>query len=354
MKSTLALITAVFSALFFMSSAQAMCQLDINRIVATNPYFNTRMVRSPEKEKENTAVFSHIDDPRMVISLSMGGADPVGRISRSAYVAKIDQFAGFMVDKAKSQGRWAEKSVHPHDPVASVVVEETKIDQVGDALVGHMEALFTPECILIADFVSPSSQNLRTRWVQMAQEITTLRTSAASLVAPIAWEREDTSPTGWKAVLAGFGTPIAVIIFINVMLGHVKELDPPSRYTKIVLGAASLLSVGTIAYQYSGYFPSNAVVLDEMKYLDSLLLLLLVAFLCIVGAIISDKATRLGLISACVGGFAMLSSTYLGWTPDETISLVVGLSLLFMGGLAYAAWSLASKPKKKIQSDVKS
>jgi hypothetical protein len=137
-----------------------------------------------------------------------------------------------------------------------------------------------------------------------------------------------------------------------VLLGHVKELDPPSRYTKTVVGAASLLSFGAIVYQYSGYFPSSPVAFDEMKYLDSLLLLLLVGFLCIVGAVFTDKATRLGLISACVGGFGMLSSTYLGWTPDAIISLVVGLSLLFMGGLAYAAWSLASKPKKKIQAQV--
>lgn len=348
MKNPLILITSLITTLILMSTAQAMCRLDINKVVESNPYFNSRMVRSPDKNKENAAVFSHVDDPRMVISLSMGRADPVGHISRSAYVAKLDEFAGFMVDKAKSQGRWAEKSVHPHDPVASVVVEETKIDQVGDALVGHMEALFTPECILIADFVSPSSQSLRSRWVQMAQEITNLRTSAASVVAPIAWEREDTSPTGWKAILAGLGTPLIVMILINVLLGHVKELDPPSVYTRIVLWVTSVLAFGTIFYQYSTYLPSNSFLLEEMKYIDSLLLLSLVGFICIFGAIFSYKATRLGLISACVGGFAMLSSTYLGWTPDANISLVVGLSLIFMGGLAFAAWSLASKPKHRL------
>ncbi|WP_315922936.1 hypothetical protein [Mesorhizobium sp. SP-1A] len=348
MKNSLAFIIGVFIILFGMVPAQAMCRLDVNQVVASSSYFNTRLVKSPEKQKDGSVVFSHVDDPRMVVSLSFGRADPVGHISRSAYVAKVDEFAGFMVGKAKAQGRWAEKSVHPHDPVASVVVEETKIDKVGDALVGHMEALFTPDCILIADFVSPSSQNLRSRWVQMAQEITTLRSSAAHMVVPISWEAEDTSPAGWKAVLAGLGTPLVVMILINALLGHVKELDPPSIHTRTVLGTNAFLVFSALIYQYGYYLPIASMPFEEMKYLDSFLLLTLVGILCVAGALLAQRAARLGLISACVGGFALLSASYLGWTPDVNISLAVGLSMIIMGGLAYAAWSMASKPKKSV------
>src|SRR5690606_20276598 len=214
----LAFLYSVIIFLVGIIPAYAVCTLDVNKVVATSPYFNTRMVKNPDSGSDGLAVFSHVDDPRMVVSLSFVPADPVGLISRSAYVAQLVHVAGFMVDAAKAQGRWAEKSVHPHDPVASVVVEETVIDQVGSAMVGRMEALFTPQCFLIADFVSPSSQNLRSRWMQLAQEITELRTRAGHMVVPVNWEAEDTSPKGWDAVLAGFVIPLGVMLMINLLL----------------------------------------------------------------------------------------------------------------------------------------
>lgn len=347
MRKRLAIIAGFIVALIGATSANAACRLSPEQLVNSNNYFKERMIKAPSKDGDRSVAYTHIDDPRMVVNLSFDRADPVGHTTRSAYVTRLDEFAGFMVDKAKSQGRWAEKSVHPQDPVASVVVEETKIDTVGDALVGHMEALFTPECILTADFVSPSSQNLRSRWIQMAQEITNLRTTASYLVIPIDWEQEDTSPKGWTAVVAGLGTPLLVIVLIAALLGRLRELDPPSAYTKIVLGVNAILVVSTLLYQRSAYMPSLSESFGAIKYLDSLLLLLMVGGLCIAGALLNQVAARIGLIAACVGGFALIVASYLRWTPDANIGYVVGISMIFMGALAYVAWSQASLARKK-------
>lgn len=352
MKNTLILISALFAVVLGVAPVQAMCQLDIKQVASSSQYFKTSMVKSNEKQSDGSLVFSHVDDPRMVVNLKFADAMPVGSISRSAYVARLDETATQLVSRANSKGRWAEKSVHPHDPVAFVVVEETKIENVGDALVGRMEARFTPTCELIADFVSPSSRNLTSRWVQMAQEITALRTSAGHMVIPVEWEAEDTSPSGWKAVMVGLGTPLFVILLISALLGRVKELDPPSIYTKIVLGANGLLVFAALLYQRIPYMDGLSRGFVETKYLDSFLLLLMVGSLCVAGALLKQVAARLGLISASVGGFALIVASYVRWTPDPNIGIVVGLSMMFMGGLAYAAWSMASSPNKKTPAEI--
>lgn len=346
MKKVLFLFWGAVLMLAGMFPANAMCSLDIDRVVSSSSYFGTRLVKNTDSD--GSVVFNHVDDPRMVVSLSFASADPVGDISRSEYVNRLDNFASFLVDKAKSQGRWAEKTVHPYDPVASVVVEETEVDNVGSAMVGHMEALFTPNCILIADFISPSSQSLRSRWVQMAQEIVDLRTKASSVVIPVEWMPEDTSPRGMDAVLAGFIIPLVVVLLISVFLGRYRELDPPSIHTRIVLGVNSLLVFFTLLYQYETYFSVFTNGILSARYLDNVLLLLLVGVLSGLGALTkthSQRYAQIGLIAACVGGFGLSFVSYLGWTPDQNISMIVGISTIIMGGLGYSAWSATSKSK---------
>lgn len=317
--------------------AMAGCSISVAETIADSPYFGKEMVLTGNAAA-GTMTFRNVDDPRMIVSFTMAAAEPLGKISRAEYVKHLDEYATFVVKRVKAQGRWAEKSVFPFDPVAWRTVEETTVDEVGPAFAGHMEARLTPQCVLVADFISPSSPNLRSRWTQMTTAVAEIRETAASLVVPEHWERDDTTPTGITALAGGFVSPIGVIGLIYLLLGQLRRLEPPSTNTRIVLGSCAAVALGCVVYQ----IPVYREALGEYRYLDNLLLLSFVAVTCLSGALLAQRSAVLGLLSACVSGIALSVASGLGWTPDVNVSFVVGAVLILMGVLGFYAWSEAS------------
>lgn len=329
--------------------AFAMCSLSVSQILAKSPYFASRMIVDKDSSSESLVVYRHVDDPRVISSFSVVKADPVGMVSRSQHVTQLDEYAKFHVNKAVSQGRWAEKSVFPYDPVAWRVIEETSIDEVGSSLVGHMEIRMTPSCILVSDFISPSSQNLKSRWIQMVQEIASIRDYSSAHVVRNQWLPEDTTPRGLKGLAGGLLSPLAVIVIISTLMIRSRELDVPSSSTKLVLGSCAFLVFGAILYQYNEYTEAMLVEFENSKYWDSFFLLITVGVICLVGTISDQRFAMAGLISSGVGGFSLVVASSLRWTPDFYISLAVGIAMIVMGVLAIIAWNNDTKKSLKKQ-----
>ena len=317
--------------------ALASCSISVAQAIAGSPYFGTGMLPAGQGG-DGSLTFRNADDPRMIVNFTMAAAEPVGEVSRAEHVDRLEEYATFAVDRVRQQGRWAEKSIFPYDPVAWRTVEETTVDEVGPAFVGHMEIRLTPECILAADFISPASPNLRSRWTHMTSAVAGIRETAGALVVAETWERDDTTPVGITALAGGFVSPIGVIGLIYLLLGQLRRLDPPTRPTRTVLGSCAAVALGTLAYQYPAYVEG----LDEMRYVDNLLLLGFVAVTCLAGAFLAQRAAVLGLLSACVSGIALSVASSLGWTPDVKVSFVIGAGLILMGVLGFYAWSEAS------------
>lgn len=326
--------------------ALAACSLSVAQAIAGSPYFGTQM-RQASQESDGSMTFRNVDDPRMIVSFTMVDAEPLGHISRSDYVERLGEYGKFAVDRSRAQGRWAEKSVFPYDPVAWRTLEETTVEGVGPAFVGHMETRLTPACVLVADFISPASPNLRSRWTQMTSAVAGIRETASAIVVPEVWEKDDTTPVGITALAGGLVSPIGVIGLIYLLLGQLRRLDPPSAPTRTVLGSCAAVAIGAMAYQY----PAYSAGFVEVKYVDNLLLHAFVAVTCLAGAFLAQRAALLGLLSAGVAGIVLSVASGLGWTPDVNVSFCVGAGLIFMGVVGFYAWSEASgRPRKALSA----
>lgn len=334
------ILYAILSAAFLLVAGPALadsCRLSVQQALAGSAYFGEGMAKTGPSSAD-TATYSNVDDPRMIVNFTMTAAEPVAGISRSEYVRRLNEYASFAVNRVKAQGRWAEKAVFPFDPVAWRTVEETVVDGVGEAFAGHMEIRLTPDCVLSADFISPSSPNLRSRWAQMTSAVTDIRTNAGNVVAAERWAPDDTTPTGITALAGGFVSPVGVIGLIYLLLGQLRRLDPPGRSTRAVLGSCAALAAGCMAYQA----PVYREALPDLRYIDNILLLGFVALTCLGGALLAQRAALLGLLSACVSGIALSVASGFGWTPDVNVSFAVGAGLILMGVLGFYAWSEAS------------
>lgn len=327
----------------FPSFAAATCNLDAAMIVGKSPYFNARMRPVEGQSRDGSLAYAHVDDPRVIANFSMAVADPVGSISRGDHVAHLDSYAKSLVNRAERDGRWAQSSVFPFDPVAWRVIEETSVEGVGEATVGHMETRVTPNCILVADFISPASVNLRQRWLQMATEIANLRDTAAPFVVSERWLPEDTTPRGVNAILVGFISPLVVTVAIYILLGNMQRLDPPVFTTRLVLLSATALLLGTLYYQHPWFYEA----IPTGKYIDHLLILSFAASAGLIGAVVLGHQTALfGLVASCISGITIITAAIMGWTPDHIVAFAVGASLIFMGGMGIVAWNHSSGASK--------
>lgn len=331
------LATLLTLAVLGTSPAAASCSLEVRQALAGSPFFGQGMALT-QAGADGSMTFSHPDDQRMVVTFTMMEGEPLGKVSRSEHVDKLEEYASFQVARVREQGRWAEKAVFPYDPVAWRTIEETTLESVGPALQGHMETRLTEECILVADFVSPSSPNLRSRLTTMTTAIAGVRETAAPVVVAHNWLPDDTTPEGIAAIAGGFMSPVGVIGLIYLLLGQLRRLDPPGAATRVVLASSAAASLGTIAYQ----LPAYTAALAQLRYVDNLLLLSTVALTSLAGAALGQRAASLGLICACVSGIALSVASGLGWTPDVNVSFAVGAALLVMGGFGFYAWSEAS------------
>lgn len=345
------ILAAAALVLSFVQPALSACTIETQKILSNVPYFSTDMsVMKADGPMDGPVTYRHNDDARMVASFTMVQAPFVGSVSRSQHVASLDAIAKAKMNLATSQGRWAEKSVFPYDPVAWRVVESTEISGVGKSLVGHMEIRVTPSCLMVADFVAPASENLKSRWVSMVENIAKIRDYSVSDVVADTWLPEDTTPTGIKGLLAGFISPMIVIALFSLALTRSRQLDQPSVYTKIVLGVCSVFAFGSLAYQFPAYQMSLSEEVVKMKHVDSLLMLLFIGTACLAGILKGYNYAIAGFTSAGIGGFALVVSSYLGWTPDPLIGLVIGGSLMSLGVLAFTAWDHTSKGYRKLKA----
>jgi len=322
------------------SAYAASCRLTVEQTLSNTPYFGKGMVKT-KQQSGDTATYSNVDDPRMIVNFTMTAAEPVDGQSRAEYVHHLDEYAAFSVNRVKAQGRWAESAVFPYDPVAWRTIEETVVDGVGPAFAGHMEIRLTPDCVLSADFISPSSPNLRSRWSQMMTAVADIRDNAANVIQADKWQPDDTTPTGATALAGGFVSPVGVIGLIYLLLGQIRRLDPPGFSTRSVLASCAVLTGGCLAYQ----IPVYRETVSHFRYVDNLLLLSFVSLTCLAGALLAQRAAVLGLISALVAGIALSVASSFGWTPDVNISFVVGAGLILMGVFGFYAWSEASSHK---------
>lgn len=318
------------------AQAAAACQLTPARVLAGAPFFGSYM-EPTDDGPSGAATFVHPDDPRIIVSFTIASAEPVGPVSRGEYVKKIESYASFTVQRVRQQDRFADSSVYPLDPVAWRTIEAAEVEGVGPALVGHMEIRLTPQCVVVADFISPDSVTLRSRWQKVIAEVAAIR-DIPGLAVPEQWEREDTTPTGLAAIAGGFVPPVGVIGVLYLLLGQIRRFDPPSIYTRSVLGCCAVVALGSIAYHYGYYVEAWS----EGRYVDNLLLLAFTGLACAAGAALEQRATTLGLISACVTGIALSVASALGWTPDEVTSFASGAALILMGVFGFFAWSEAS------------
>lgn len=334
------ILYALFSVMFLVSAypaAAASCRITVGQALASSPYFGQGMSLTGAM-KDDSATYSNVDDPRMIVTFTMTAAEPVDGLSRAEYVRRLDEYATFAANRVKAQGHWADKAVFPYDPVAWRTLEETVVQGVGDAFAGHMEIRLTPDCVLSADFISPTSPNLRSRWSQMTAAVSDIRNRASNLTVADDWMPDDTTPTGITALAGGFVSPVGVIGLIYLLLGQIRRLDPPGMSTRVVLGSCAALAAGCLAYQV----PAYREAFRELRYLDNALLLSFVALTCLAGALMAQRAAILGLLSASVAGIALSVASGFGWTPDVNVSFVTGAGLILMGVLGFYAWSEGS------------
>lgn len=311
------------------------CGDALNSIVGTSSYITTNMVSVPA-EHEGQLTFRHKDDTRIIVNFESKHSQAVTGLSRGVYVNRLKEYAESYTSRIKSEGRWAEASVFPYEPLAWRTVEETQIASVGDALVGHLEIRFGPECTVISDFIAPSSLTLRSRWSDMVSSIGDLRSTAALHVVMEKWEAEDTNPVGVPAIAGGFLAPLAVMLFVYMMMSNLLRFETPVFGIRALIGSISLTCAFALAFQARAFMDG----IPELRYVDNLLLLTFVGGMSASGALLGSRAGSLALVASSISGVALVVSAFYGWTPDPALNGTVGGILSALGIAGIYGWTM--------------
>jgi hypothetical protein len=311
------------------------CVGQMKAVVSSSPYFSQEMVAQPS-ERQGQLTFRHKDDARVIASFETKASPPIAGLSRSAYVGRLKEYADAYVAKVKDAGRWGESSVFPYEPMAWRTVEETAIPSVGDALVGHMEMRLSAQCTMITDFISPSSLTLRSRWSAMTGAVSDMRSTAAAQTTAEEWAPEDTNPVGIQALAAGFAVPLAVAVFVYLLLSRLIRFESPAFPVRAVIGGSALASLSALAFQ-SGAFTENVAT---GRFVDTLLLLLLSAGTSVAGAVLGHRAGTFAVVYSTVAGVSIAISASFGWTPAPSLNLVFGAAMAISGIAAGYLWVL--------------
>jgi hypothetical protein len=317
------------------SADDGACVDQMKSIVTSAPYFSQEMVAQPS-ERQGQLTFRHKDDTRVIATFETKGSPPITGLSRSAYISRLKDYTDAYVAKVKVAGRWGESSVFPYEPISWRTVEETAIPSVGDALVGHMEMRLSAQCTLVSDFISPSSLTLRSRWSAMTGAVSDMRSLAAAQTVPEEWAPDDTNPVGVQALAAGFAVPLAVAVFVYLLLSNLIRFEAPAFPVRAVIGISALASLSALAFQ-SGAFTENVAA---GRFVDTLLLLALSASTAVAGAVLGHRAGTFAVVCSTVAGVSIAISASFGWTPAPSLNLVFGAAMAISGIAAGYLWVL--------------
>jgi hypothetical protein len=291
---------------------------------------------SVDASKPDQLTFRHRDDARMIVNFEGKKSSSIAGQSRGGYVQSLKESADAYAAKVRRDGRWAEASAYPYEPIGWRTVEETEISSVGDALVGHAEIRFSSDCTLVSDFVAPSSLALRSRWTDMVTAIGELRTSGAQYVSVEHWERDDTTPVGVPAIAGGFIAPIGVMLFVYMMLSSLLRFEDPNVGVRSVIGGVAVVSAASLALQSSAF----ASGFGSLKYVDNMLLYGFAGILAALGCILGYRAGLFALIAAMMSGIALVVSSLFGWTPSPILNGSIGGLLILLGIGGVYLWSM--------------
>jgi hypothetical protein len=330
-----ALVASISAATPALSAA---CSLKTADVVATSPYFANNM-RQVEDVTPGSVSFVHKDDPRIAVVFMMTNqTENVTQISRSEYIDRLeDRLQDFAIG-VRTQGRWAEHSVYPYDPVASRITYEQDVTGVGPAMVSKMQIMLTPGCLMTADFVAPNSPNLRSRWVGLHAAVAGIRDSANRYVVPENWLPDRKVPSGTTSFLGGVVSPIGVLLLLYFMMSQMRNLDPPGVTVRIVMGCSAVISAGALVLMRSQFIAG----LQERTFADGGLLLGALAVATAVGAFTSQRGTLVALLGILISGIALGVESAFRWTPDYYVTGVLSASFILLGISGFYAWSEAS------------
>jgi hypothetical protein len=317
------------------ASASEACKDSLQSIVATSPYIASNLM-AVESSNPNQLTFRHRDDARMIANFEARKSYSNAGYSRGRYVQLLKENADLYASKVKGAGRWAESAVFPFEPIGWRTVEETEIASVGDALVGHIEIRFGPDCTVVSDFVAPSSLALRSRWSDMVTAIGELRTTAVSHVVVEAWEPEDTNPVGMPAIAGGFVAPLAAMLVAYMMLSSLLRFDDPTVGVRAVIGGVAATSAAALIVQSTAFQEG----FDALKYVDNMLLYAFTGVISAAGCILGYRAGSFALVASAVSGTALVVSALFGWTPSPILNGSVGGLLLLLGVGGVYLWSM--------------
>ncbi len=317
------------------ASAGDACKDSLKDIVSSSPYIAANML-AVDASKPDQITFRHRDDSRMIVNFEGRVSDPVHGMSRGGYVQSLKDSADAYVSKVKGQGRWAESSAYPYEPIGWRTVEETQIASVGDALVGHLEIRFGPDCTVVSDFVAPSTLSLRSRWTDMVVAIGELRANAAKHVTIEQWEPEDTNPVGVPAIAGGFIAPLGVMMIVYMMMSSLMRFEDPNIGVRTVIGGIAFASAAALAIQSTAFQEGFA----NLKYVDNMLLYGFTGVVSAVACLMGYRAGSFALIAAAVSGVALIVSALFGWTPSPVLNGSIGGLLLLLGIGGVYLWSM--------------
>ena len=346
MRAILALVTLSFLLVTQSASAAGNCNIPLDRIIQSQPYFGESMVL--HSSSENMMSFQHVDDPRIVATFTTD--TPVGSLglSKSEYMDKYKRGISDYADSIRGPVKKIETAFFSLEPLAWKIVESKNVANIGSVFEGKMDIRFSETCLVKAAFLSPDSTSLRNRWYELNTKVAELRITGSPFVESTNWDREDTAPTGFLALSVGFFAPLLLIGFVYHSLRHLTRLGTPSVSTKIVIGTIALMSVG-LAFTQRGAF---IVGLPILKYTDTLLMLSACFLITVISSAFAQKSAVFALITGAVTGLSLLSSSAIGWTSDPVATGYVGACMFFISLLGFFAWSYSFKKEPLVEEDV--
>jgi len=335
---TLALAIAMLASVLTPAAALAACQLKVPDVIATSPYFASDM--RVMRQSPGSVSLVHKEDPRIAAIFTLGSPESLEGMSRSEYVAGLEMRAKAAPPGA---GRQTEHAVFPYDPVGWRTVREQDVPGIGHSIVAHQEIRMSPECLLVADLVTPSSPALIVRFKGLMTAVVGIRETAARYVVPEAWQPDPTAPSGMAALVGGVALPLSVVLMLFVIIRPMLNLDPPGSGPRILQACSGCVALVAAVVMRDAYI----LGFHDLRYVDGGLLLLLIAAMGAAGASTNQVATLLGLLMSVVGAISIGAATAFRWTPDPYVSGVTAGALLILGGAGFLLWGYTRDTGRK-------
>ncbi|WP_310622300.1 hypothetical protein [Flexibacterium corallicola] len=306
------------------------------------------MLEVPGKT-DTIKVYRHRDDARILASFHMQASKPLVGTSRADVIANLTRESEHSLQALQHSGRKVQYTITAQDPITLTWLETRELAKIGPAYVAKSTLRFTPQCTLVADYLSPSVFLLQSRWRELSNHIVNLGRTARHIVVPDLTLVQNTAPQGIMSLAINFGVPFMAGILFAFGIATFRPIESLSTLGRLLYIA---LPTAVCLYALKILDADVVSILEQLSIQQNvgfLALLIWTVLLAMISLLAGEKTTLLFLTTSMATGLTLVTANFLNWTPANVNFNMIGILLLVSGCTILFAWLSDFKITSKLK-----